>query len=463
MKEKILLALLLVATVFAGCKDEILAPDISGIETADYVLNIGDKLTLAPNITNLKGNNYAWYINEKKVSDATTSYIFSALQPGTFLVTFKANNKGGAAEYACKIIVEEPISISFSEPLYVTPKMNVLPIEPVIKGPQRNDYKYEWTLGDAVIGNEKNLDFIGSKPGNYELKLTVSAGKQTETTSVYVKVEDAKYKASATSIIEYVPAPDVLWNFNTSGKEPKDYILNRDEYMKVISEDMQKEKINRINIGSWGSYVTLGFDHTIANVKGENDIKIGNTTFINGALGFYVAYDKNKNGKPDEDEWYMIKTEQSIEDYERTYTIGQTKFITESIWESCLLNYEVKDNKGKIEQKECWISIDDNAVATPLSFPGYYVLSKKLYVKAGWKNSYTIKGKMTPITEPNGTPNKSIYINIDNAVNDKGESVKLPGIDFLKIQQIGLINSQADNKEVLSMDNIIHTIIDTHL
>lgn len=50
MKQKILLAVLFTAMFFTACKEEVLAPDISGIETSEYLLNIGDKITLAPDI-----------------------------------------------------------------------------------------------------------------------------------------------------------------------------------------------------------------------------------------------------------------------------------------------------------------------------------------------------------------------------------------------------------------------------
>lgn len=463
MKQKILFAVLFAAVLFSSCSEEFLAPDISGMETADYVLNIGDKLTLAPNITNLKGNDYVWYVNEKKVANATTDYTFVATQPGTFVVTFKASNKGGTADHAFKIVVEPPIEISFEKPIYVVPKSQVLEINPKIIGPERDDYKYEWTMGDAVLGKDKNVDFISVAPNTYELTLTVSAGKQTVTTTVNVKVEDAKYNPKAISILDYTPAANSYWHLTSTGKKFNDYIFPHDEFIKVISEDMKNGIVQKINVGNWGSSVTVGFDHTIANIAGKNDIEIFNGNHTPEALGFYVAYDKNKNGKPDDDEWYLIKTPHETENYERTFTyVGKPEFETIGAYRYCTFTYELKDSKGVTEEKTFSQVIYD--FATPLSFPGYYVENEKIEMKEGWKRSYTIKGRMLAITEPNFPGgNKTLHINIADAVDEKGTPVVLPGVDFLKIQQFGIIYDRDKTKGEKAQRNEILLIKDNHL
>ena len=462
MKPKILFAMLFMAILFASCKQEVLPPEISGIETSEYLLNLGDQITLAPNVSNLKGNRYEWTLNGKKIPDALLNYTFIANQPGTFMVLFKAENKGGKTEQAFKIEVEAPIDISFSEAIYVIPKCSVLEIAPKITGPQRNDYQYEWTLGEAVIGKEKNIDFIEVKPGNYELQLKVSAGKQTETTTCNVKVEEAKYNAQAISILDYTPAANSYWHLTSEGKKFNDYIFPRDKFIKVISEDLKKGIVKKINVGNWGSSVTVGFDHTIVNVAGKDDIVLFNGNHIPEALGFYVAYDKNGNGKPDDSEWYLIKPKLNVEDYERTFTfIGKPEFETKGNNRYCRFTYEVKDNKNVTEEKTISRVIYDHP--TPLSFPGYFVENEKIEIKEGWKSSYTLKGKMTTITKPNFLGNSMIYINIADAVNEKGEPVVLPGIDFLKIQQFGIIYGQYPAKSEVTLRNEILSIKDNHL
>lgn len=66
--------------------------------------------------------------------------------------------------------------------------------------------------------------------------------------------------------------------------------------------------------------MVVGFDHTIPNVAGLRDFRINGNAFDavdnerpdapkGGSCEpgiVMVAYDKNKNGRPDEDEWYEI-------------------------------------------------------------------------------------------------------------------------------------------------------------
>lgn len=75
-----------------------------------------------------------------------------------------------------------------------------------------------------------------------------------------------------------------------------------------------------ISLGGYGGYVTVGFDHTIENKAGLRDFRVLGNAFYSAAnpnpdapVGgscepgiIMVAYDKNKNGVPDDDEWYEI-------------------------------------------------------------------------------------------------------------------------------------------------------------
>lgn len=423
MKQKILLAVLLTAMLFTACKEEFLAPDISGIETADYVLNIGDKLTLAPNITNLKGNDYVWYVNEKKVANATTDYTFVAVNPGTFVVTFKASNKGGAADKAFKIVVEKPIDISFDQAIYVTPKSNVVEIAPKITGPERNDYTYEWMLGDEVLGKKKNLEFITITPGKYELKLIVSAGKQTQTTTVNVKVEDADYFKYATTLVDVqFAAGKSSWRY-PFGTEAGSFASPYEEYKQKLSNYIQNKPSAELNIGEWGGYAVYGFDHTIANVPSESDIQVTVTDYSQSETAFFVAYDRNKNGKPDEDEWYEIKSANfgvtQIKDYKKTFTYN-------GIYSGNNIEYEWKDSEtnGKIE-------------ANFNRFPGCDKKDNKIILTEEWKNTFTLSGRrIITRAQMAFTPNKTYNIDINNAVNKNDEPIFLPGVDFLKVQNI---------------------------
>src|SRR5690606_38628362 len=79
-------------------------------------------------------------------------------------------------------------------------------------------------------------------------------------------------------------------------------------------------KKGMITLGGFGGYVVMGFDHTIMNVAGKRDFRVlGNAFYAdanpnpNAPEGgscepgvIMVAYDANKNGIPDDNEWYEI-------------------------------------------------------------------------------------------------------------------------------------------------------------
>ncbi len=437
MKKKNLLALLLLATLFAACKEEFLAPDISGIETNEYVLNIGDVMVLAPNVKNLKGNNYEWMLNGKKISGATFDYTFTAREPGTFLVLFKAGNKGGKAEQAFKITVEKPIEITF-EGLLSTPKSKVLDIKPVITGPDRDDYTYEWTIEDNIIGKNETLEFITLAPGNYTVQLTVSAGKQKQTANCNIEVTDAKYSNRPVSLLEYIPAPGNDWTqLRDSYPNPPAFNYPYQEFLEKASEYINENGVY-FNLQNWGSSVTLGFDHTLVNIPSQNDFEVWVRSLLGNPLpvSFYVSYDKNKNGKAD-DEWFEIKTvdygKEDIKEYVRTYTLveasakdseeGKTTVTYKDKWE---------DNQGNKGGNE-WTFDFDNTAENAL-FPGYYLKNGKIEQYDGWKNTFTVKGKLINKKVTQSAWYSQYKLNINDAVTALGEPAKLVGIDFIKIQ-----------------------------
>ena len=63
-----------------------------------------------------------------------------------------------------------------------------------------------------------------------------------------------------------------------------------------------------VNLGSFGGFIVFGFDHTVMNVKGLRDFRIGSPLSKTGYPGqgvVYVSFDANGNGKAD-DQWYEI-------------------------------------------------------------------------------------------------------------------------------------------------------------
>lgn len=439
--------LLLLATILTwSCQKEadVLAPVISGVEV-DTVLNIGDKLVLAPNITNLVGIEYTWLVNGSEVASGQTYYIFTATEPGNFVVIFRAGNKGGTGEQAFKIRVEEPITITLENGL-TTPMSRVLDIEPTISGPERDDYQYEWAIGDSIIGQSAALEFISVEAGEYTLTLTTTAGRQSASTSCEVKVEEAEYLNHAYIVLEYYPSPAAGFDWaSMAGFNPLPY----DEFLAFV-EERKLERYTRgvLTLGSWGGYATLKFDHTVANVPGKTDLEVTATCTLLDPPTVYVAYDRNKNGIPDDDEWYEIKNSdygmEDIPDYKITYSYMETdidsdpdRFYTRFEWED---NQE-EPQKGVVRSStRCDAPLTvAGTIRTKGFFPGYYMKdkeSKETVLVDGWANSFSRQGKrITKDITRAVTFSQRLNIDIGQAVDENGEPVYLPGIDFVKVRK----------------------------
>lgn len=442
---------LLIVTIFlvVACKKEqYLAPGISGVGTDTLVLNIGDKIVLAPNITNLKGNEYTWLVNGNQMASNQVNYTFEAKEPGNFDVTFKANNKGGVAQQSFNILVEKPIAISINDQLTVA-MCRVLDITPSVTGPDRNDYEYQWSVNDSVIGKTKNLSFISPEAGTFELKLRATAGKQTATFTRSITVEAGQYIRNAYKVLEYAPAPATNHDWSIIGDADSwdygdEYPLPYNDFLAHATDLRKDNSYSGLVLGSWGGAATFMFDHTVANAPGKPDIELTATYSKADLPGVYVAYDLNKNGKPDEDEWYEIKNDdyglEDLPDYEMTFTYNKTETDDTRIYSySNWKDNQTTPVQGEIvTNKTLKSSMTYFGVFSPRGlFPGLYmtdVSSKKVEMLAGWKSSFTRKGKRITKNVTGAAPfSQKLNIDIDLAVNKKGEPVQLPGIDFVKV------------------------------
>jgi hypothetical protein len=73
-------------------------------------------------------------------------------------------------------------------------------------------------------------------------------------------------------------------------------------------------------------------------------------------------------------------------------------------------------------------------------FPGLHMIdfnTKQVAMLDGWKTTFTRKGKRITRNLSGASPFfQKLNIDIDMAVNSKGESVQLPGIDFVRVQKV---------------------------
>lgn len=254
------------------------------------------------------------------------------------------------------------------------------------------------------------------------------------------------------------------------------------EYEEGDTQETMNEKVLRsignnrkgmISLGGFGGYVVVGFDHTIENKAGLRDFRVLANAFQtnanprpNAPLGgscepgvIMVAYDKNHNGYPDDDEWYEIagsahedvtrepwyqlardnKNDVNLyRNYEITYYRPSKEPASTAEWDTYIRwednqghsGYKVKNQYHKQPYFPLWYQGDkltfrgtclpQNGIneATEETEGGmYYVLYRFRY---GYADN-----------APNGDDDSAI--DIDWAVNSYGQRVKLPGVDFIKI------------------------------
>ena len=346
----------------------------------------------------------------------------------------------------------EPLSIEGLASQYETPNCKVLEIKPTIAN--GTAAKYKWSCGDSIYSTDDVFTFITAEVGKKDFVLTVTdAGEKVYTANFAINVTDGGYKNIQTSVIEYDPTP--YWYINT-------YVIKNRNKAAVIKElndmlkagkmfkeiDMKKVFRRGLPIGCMGGSAVLGFDHTIVNVPGEDDFKMEASP--DGMTGVvYVAYDKNRNGLPDEDEWYELKGD----NYGNEKVETLNAFVTYSS-----VVYLQDFDCFEIHYKD---DLDELSLMTGIAcFPGYDEQGN--FMKgSGWREPpFTINYKRVFANEDNKgyvCAFKNAF-NIANAVDQKGNSVNLPGIDFIKIVVGG---SAVDELSVPGI--IVEDIYDCHL
>lgn len=311
---------------------------------------------------------------------------------------------------------------------------------------------------DAQLDKERLVVSMSSEIENWsdqgEIKKKVVVDPTPEGATAYI-----------TKVFDYMPAVGQFTNKLPLYEEGDTQEIMNQKVLAAIGNN----KRGLINLGGFGGYVVVGFDHTIANVEGKRDFRVlGNVFYananpdVNAPEGgscqpgvIMVAYDADKKGVPELCEWYEIagsahedpKKElwyqkaydanndvDIIYDYEITYhkpkkePTSQDEWATYIPWEDNKgwSGHKVKNQFHKQPYYPLWAKGDK------LTFKGtrlpqngvdesgvgrYYVLYKFRYGYAG--NELNVRDDSA--------------IDISWAVNKKGERVHLPGVDFIKI------------------------------
>ncbi|ALM50665.1 hypothetical protein AMR72_02650 [Flavobacterium psychrophilum] len=284
---------------------------------------------------------------------------------------------------------------------------------------------------------------------------------RTQKVKVFVNKETKEYKTYIAKVHEFKPAPGQFINdlpAANNGDTPERILGRANTYLAKKAGDL-------VSLGAFGGYIVFGFDHTIVNVKDKRDFRIlGNafwaeanpnpdSTMRGGSSEagvIMVSYDKNKNGLPD-DEWYEIEgaghnMEKTVHNYEITYYKPDPNKIpvpggsTGTVVFTDMEYIYWKDNQGKdgyfaqnnaynhsLDYWPKWLGdqqtltfkgtrLPDNAVDES-GTGSYFVQYAFLY---GYADN-----------APNNDDDSAI--DIDWAIDSKGNRVHLPGVDFVKV------------------------------
>ncbi|WP_256009642.1 PKD-like domain-containing protein [Desertivirga xinjiangensis] len=285
-----------------------------------------------------------------------------------------------------------------------------------------SQYKSEWLLNNELVSTANEYNFTAGDEGVYSLKYKAinDAGEFSKTYTITVVFSPGRpvspeSNAYVTSLVVYKPAPGQFINKAPGNLESANSIVG---------------KKGTVSLGAYGGYIVLGFDHTVLDVADKEDIIVyGNGSSSSAEPGIvYVMRDDNKNGLAD-DTWYELSgSAYNSPGYERNYSVTYTRpnpATADIPW---------RDSKGNTGV------VKTNNFHKQAYYPEWIA-----------ENEYTLTGSLLPssnidMSNPNfikSAPFEFGYadniagsdkLDIKNAINAEGKTVKLYGIDFIKIQ-----------------------------
>ena len=331
---------------------------------------------------------------------------------------------------------------------------------------------YEWLMDGSSIANTKNLEYMIEVAGEYELTLLATQGKvkhdyNFDLTVTFDEIAPPTDGSTPyiTKVFDYMPA---VGQFTNKLPEYSEGNTQEDMNTKVL-ESIGNNNKQMISLGGYGGYVVVGFDHTIENKKGKRDFRVLANAFYAASNPdssapeggscepgiILVAYDVNKNGVPDSNEWYEIEGSSHVNpanerwyknavennnnvntyfDYEITYHKPANEPTTDEEWNTYIKWEDNKNNSGYMKKNQfheqpyypLWCNDDK------LTFKGTCLPQNG--IDESGQGNYFVLYKFTYGYADNETNTKDeSAIDIDWAINSKGQKVNLPGVDFIKI------------------------------
>lgn len=354
---------------------------------------------------------------------------------------------------ACKSDREEQEEITAPTEVlkdsYTIDRFKVLNINPNVSATS----KLTWSVKDSIISENSTLDFISPFAKTYPLTLKVETNGTTTTYSskIIVNKETSVYSKYISNVFDFRPAVGQFIN------EIPEYAAGNtaENMIQKAKQALVGANPSIVSLGGFGGYVTFGFDHTIPNMTGRDFKILGNAFWEDQAPGvrsgscepgiIMVAYDKNKNGKPDEDEWYEIAGSEYFKNTTvKNYSINYFKpneskppVPGNEYWENDVEYIKWTDNLGKTGFKTRNVFHSQSYYPLWIAEASYQLTGTRLadnfYDQDGTGTNWA--GQSYAFGYADNAPNTDEAANIDIswAVNKNGNYIKLPGIDFVKV------------------------------
>ncbi len=442
-----------------------------------YIVSFGEKIQIDPKVETNREVQYSWSIGDKKIAE-TPSFSFEGYPNGIYTLVFEINE-------GSQNIVRETIKIVVTnETFHFTTECNKLL---TITLPEHLEAQEEitWKILNAkserhrlsVIEGEPL--FVATDTGTYQIEAT--AGEICSHITIQVNAPSQKQTPYFAKVFDYNPAPGQFVNELPPYEEGDTY----KDMLGKVGDWLIGDDTYMITLGGWGGSVTLGFDHTIVNVKGKCDFRVNGNAFgsnkgrpdapFGGSCEpgiIMVAYDKNKNGQPDEDEWYEIKGSGNFSsENEPWYSFSQEYGNDLNVYRNYEMTYyrpesEENDTHGEVDNPLSYVSIQ-NYIQWEDNQGGKGYKVKNVYHQQSYYPAWLHEDKLTfrgirlsqnALNEGEYVPginagnvyyvlyafrygyvdnhpnlNDLSAIDIDWAIDKDGNKVALPGIDFIKI------------------------------
>lgn len=312
---------------------------------------------------------------------------------------------------------------------------------------------------------------MAGNAGEYRLSLRVSQGEISFDYIFTLRVLSEEIppvtggkSAYITKVLDFMPAAGQFTNQLPLYEAGDTQEIMNEKVLKAIGNNQR----SMISLGGFGGYVVVGFDHTIENVPGKRDFRVLGNAFDaadnpdpdapqGGSCEpgvIRVAYDANKNGVPDEDGWYEIagsahedptqewwyekakKAGNDVNtwfDYEITYYRPEKEPESAEEWETYIRWEDNQGNAGyKVKNQHHTQSYYPLWAGGQITFQGT-CLPQNGIDESGTGEYYALYRFRYGYADNEVNTREESAIDIDWAVDRKGEKIHLPGVDFIKI------------------------------